>query len=167
MVATAGALEGLRPAMVEDVLALAVALHIERHGAEQGTIGGFGQQVLRLPAGAPADRLGILQRLQEAVAEERVAGRAGRQRTGVPPGGVDARQGIDDAQSDGRGVVRHDVSIARIVPGKGHKAMNKKSPADRSRRTPKEFRLSTSAEAKALHWLECANFEGGFRWGPE
>src|SRR6266851_9806678 len=33
VIAAAGALEGLRPAMVEYVFALAVALHIERYGA--------------------------------------------------------------------------------------------------------------------------------------
>ena len=94
IVAAAGALEGLRPAMVEDVFALAVAFHIERGGALQGAVVAFGQQILRLPAGPPADRLGILQRLQEAVAEERVAGRARRQRAGVPLLGRRPRKAI-------------------------------------------------------------------------
>ena len=88
--------------MVEDVFALAVALHVERRGAQQGAVLGLGQQVLRLPAGAPADRLGILQRLQEAVAEERVAGRARRQGAGIPLRGVDRGKRFDDAQADGR-----------------------------------------------------------------
>ena len=117
VVAAAGALEGLRPAMVEDVFALAVAFHVERGGALQGAVVAFGQQILRLPAGPPADRLGILQRLQEAVAEERVAGRARRQRAGVPLLGFDRGKRFDDPQADGRRVIRHGPSIARIVPG--------------------------------------------------
>ena len=114
IITAAGALEGLRPAMVEDVFALAVALHVKRDGALQGAVVGFGQEILRLPAGAPADRLGILQRLQEAVAEERVAGRARGQRARVPLLGFDCGKRFDDPQADGRGVIRHGPSIARI-----------------------------------------------------
>ena len=117
IIAPAGALEGLRPAMVEDVFALAVALQIERGGAQQGAVLGLGQQVLRLPAGAPADRLGILQRLQEPVAEEGVAGRARRQRAGVPLVGIDRGKRLDNTQADGRRGIRHGPSIARNVPG--------------------------------------------------
>ncbi len=102
IVAAAGAFEGLGPAMVEHVLTLAVALHVKRHRAQQRAVGRFGQEILRLPAGAPADRLGILQRLQEAMGQERVAGRAGRERTNVPLRGLDAGQRIEDAQADGR-----------------------------------------------------------------
>jgi hypothetical protein len=117
IIAAAGPLEGLRPAMVEDIFSLAVAFHVKRDGALQGAVVGFGQEILRLPAGAPADRLGILQRLQEAVAEERVAGRARRQRAGVPLLGLDCGKRFDDPQADGRRVIRHGSSIARIVPG--------------------------------------------------
>src|SRR5262249_21571339 len=131
---------------------------------EQRAVGGLGQQVLRLPAGAAADRLGILQRLQEAVAEERIAGRAGRERAGIPLRGVDACQGIDDAQADGRGVVRHGGSIARIMPGRGQtKKVRQTEVAGQLR----SFAFPPTQGAQVLHWLECANFEGGFRWAHE
>src|SRR6185503_8198078 len=97
IVAAAGALEGLCPAVVEDVFALAVALHIERYRTLQGAVVGLGQQVLRLPAGAAADRLRILQRLQEGMAEERAAGGARREGAGVPLRGVHGRKRVDDA----------------------------------------------------------------------
>ena len=154
IVAAAGAFEGLRPAVVEDVFALAVALHVERNGAEQRAVGSLGQQVLRLPAGAPADGLGILERLQEAVAEERVAARAGRERTGVPLAGVDARQGIDDAQSDGRGVIGHGASIARIVPEKGAtRRRTKKVRQTEVAGQLRSFAFPPTQAAKVLHWL--------------
>jgi len=102
IVAAAGALEGLSPAVIEDIFALAVAFDVKRRGAEQRAVAGLGQQVLRLPAGSSSDRLGILQRLEKAVAQEGAAGRARRQRTGIPLVGVDRRQGLDQAQTDGR-----------------------------------------------------------------
>src|SRR5688572_10523079 len=102
--------------MIEDVFALAVTFQIERGGAQQAAILGLGQQVLWLPAGAPADRLGILQRLQESVAEERVAGRARRQGASVPLVGVDGGKRLYNTQADGRGGIRHGSSIARNVP---------------------------------------------------
>ena len=71
----------------------------------------------RFPTASPADRLGILQRLQETVAEERVAGRAWRQRTGIPLVGVDGGKRLYNTQADGRGGIRHGSSIARNVPG--------------------------------------------------
>jgi hypothetical protein len=116
IIPSARALQGLRPAMVEDVFALAVTFQIERSGAQQGSILGLGQKVLRLPAGAPADRLGILQCLQEPVAEKGIAGRARRQCTGVPLVGIDRRKRLDNAQADGRRSIWHGASIARNVP---------------------------------------------------
>ena len=54
VVAAAGALLGVRPVVVEDVLALAVALGVERHDGDSSAAGA-GDQVARHPAGAAAD----------------------------------------------------------------------------------------------------------------
>ena len=63
VVAAAGALEGLRPTVIEDIFALRVALDVEGYGPQQSVFRVLRQQILRLPAGAPADRLRVLQRL--------------------------------------------------------------------------------------------------------
>ena len=56
VIVAAGVLEGLGPAMVEDVFAARMALHVAGRGAQKGAVGALGQQVARLPAGAAADR---------------------------------------------------------------------------------------------------------------
>ncbi len=56
VIVAAGALEGLRPAMVEDIFAARMAFHVAGCGAQKGAVGGFRQQVARLPATAAADR---------------------------------------------------------------------------------------------------------------
>ena len=116
IVATAGALQRLRPAVVEHVLALRMGLHVERCSALQRAVVRLRQQILRLPSGAPSHRLGVFQRLEEAVAEEGAARRARRERAGIPLGGVDRAERIDDAQTYCRGIIRHAPIIARIVP---------------------------------------------------
>ena len=54
VVLDAGALRGLRPAVIEDELALAVALHVERTRADQATAVVAERQVLRQPSGRVA-----------------------------------------------------------------------------------------------------------------
>ena len=178
VVAPAGALQGLRPAMVEHILTLRMPLHVERGRALQRAVGRLSEKVLRLPAGTPANRLGILQRFQEAVAEERVPGGARRQRARVPLRGVDGGQGLDDTQADGRGVVRHGYSIARIMPGQGRietafslalrSSAQEKSPADLGRRTlylVSPFRLGEPRRRIGLLLVFCKVASGGAREG--
>ncbi len=57
IVIAAGTLIGLGPALVEDIFALRVGLHIAGCGAEQGAVGRLRQQMARLPASAVADRM--------------------------------------------------------------------------------------------------------------
>ena len=61
IIVAAGALVGLGPAAVEDVFAARVAFDVAGRGGEQRAVGGFDDEVLRLPAGPPADRAGLLQ----------------------------------------------------------------------------------------------------------
>ena len=63
--------EGFRPAVVEHVLALAVRFQVARR-ATGDVAAKLEHQVARRPAGAPAHRSGILQRLQEGVREKRI-----------------------------------------------------------------------------------------------
>ena len=59
VIAPASPLEGIRPAVVEHVFALAVAFQIARHRADQDPVA-FEQQVLTLPAAARRCRAGSL-----------------------------------------------------------------------------------------------------------
>ena len=70
IVAAPGPLVGVRPAMVEDVFAARMGLHIAGDGAEQDALGVFGDEVHRLPTGAGADRLRQLERGQEIVRDK-------------------------------------------------------------------------------------------------
>ena len=56
VIVAAGMLEGLGPAVVEDVFAARVAFYVAGRGAQKGAVGALGQQMPRLPAGAGADR---------------------------------------------------------------------------------------------------------------
>jgi hypothetical protein len=56
IVIAAGALESLRPALVEDVFALRVGLHVTGCGTQEVATGVLGQKVAHLPAGSGADR---------------------------------------------------------------------------------------------------------------
>jgi hypothetical protein len=64
VVAAAGALIGVGPAVVEDIFALRVGFHIARHGAEQFVLG-ISDQVGGLPAGAAAHRAGKFERREK------------------------------------------------------------------------------------------------------
>ena len=55
IIGSAGVLEGLGPAVVEDVFAARMRLHIAGRGAQQEAGVVLGQQMARLPAGARAD----------------------------------------------------------------------------------------------------------------
>ena len=147
--------------MVENVFALAVALHIERYRTLQGAVVGLGQQVLRLPAGAAADRLRILERLQEGMAEERAAGGARREGAGVPLLGVHGGKRVDDAQADGRAVIGHDRSIARNVLTMGPRLTQSHHAGKRKvrqlRHAGRQVRLSIPANGH-VYWLSCTNF---------
>ena len=57
VIVAAGALEGLGPAVVEDVFAARMALHVAGGGAEQGAVLVLGEQMAGLPAGVAADRI--------------------------------------------------------------------------------------------------------------
>ena len=65
VVVAAGALIGLGPAVVEDVFALRMRFQIAGHDAEDGAVGGLGDQVLRLPAGPRGGRAGCFERMTE------------------------------------------------------------------------------------------------------
>jgi hypothetical protein len=70
----AGALPRVGPAVVEYIFALAVALEIGRRRGDEVRRLVLDQQRRRSPAGAGADAARILERREECMAEERVAG---------------------------------------------------------------------------------------------
>ncbi len=70
IIAAAGALIGVRPAGIEYVFAARMGFQVARHDADDGAVGGFGNEMLRLPAGARGRRFGIFERRQEGVAGE-------------------------------------------------------------------------------------------------
>ncbi len=72
IIAAAGALVGLGPAAVEHVFPARVAFDVAGRGGERRAVGGFDDEVLRLPAGSAADRAGLLQCRQEIMRYERV-----------------------------------------------------------------------------------------------
>src|SRR5690606_22365609 len=74
IVTAAGALEGVGPAMVEDVFALAVRLGIAGYGADQVTLRILQPEVMALPAGLARSAAGLLQYVQKIKGNERVVG---------------------------------------------------------------------------------------------
>ncbi len=94
VIAPAGALEGIGPAVVEDIFALAVALEIGRQRGAQGALAILDHDGCGLPAAALADVARILQRGQEGVADEGIARGVER----VPVGGS---EGTDRAAEFG------------------------------------------------------------------
>ena len=77
IVAPAGALKGIGPVPVEDVLAVGMALEIERGAAEQAAFRILEHEVLRQPTGLRGGRAALLQGTQKGMADERVVARAG------------------------------------------------------------------------------------------
>ena len=84
IVAPAGALIGVGPAMVEDVFAHGMALQVAGHDRRRAAVGAVEHEVLAEPAGLARGRAGFLQRPEEIVRQERVVGLAGRVGAGVP-----------------------------------------------------------------------------------
>ena len=72
IIAAAGALECVGPAMVEDIFALAVRLQIAGHRAEQSALRILQPEMMALPAGAPHGAAGIFKRAQKSEGNERV-----------------------------------------------------------------------------------------------
>ena len=124
IVTAAGALECVRPAVVEHVFAVGMVLEIHRHGAEDGALRGLENDVSRVPAGLRRARSALFERRQKAMADERVVGA----RTAVPGGRVHLGDRAQNMRFDGslarRVLRRRAVSIglgrvARLVAG-GH-----------------------------------------------
>ena len=97
IVAPAGPLVGVRPAVVEDVFGLAVRLQIDRRdrGHRAGLVAH--RQVLRRPAGARRSAAGLLGDVEEVVGHERVGLVVGRGGAGVPGVLADLRDAAVDA----------------------------------------------------------------------
>ncbi len=106
VVAAAGALEGVGPAVIEHVLALRMGLQVAGGIADHPAVA-LGGDVQRQPAGAAADASRILQRRQEGVADEGVVAlgcarkRLGREGAAVPLGRRDLGDALDDADLQG------------------------------------------------------------------
>ncbi len=83
IIAAAGALIGVGPAGIEDVFAARMGFEIAGRDADDGAVGGLGDEMLRLPAGARSRRFRDLQRRQEGVAGERIRRRAGSRAAGT------------------------------------------------------------------------------------
>ena len=133
VVAPAGALPGVRPVVVEDVLALAVPLGIERHHRDRHALGA-GDEVARHPAAAAADRARGLERREEAVGGEGVDGRPAPVGLGVPGAGVpvgrgDLAEAAEDRDLDAAAAVHCSPEMAEI----GVASM---PPASRQRHQP-------------------------------
>ncbi len=75
VIAPAGALEGIGPAVVEDIFALAVVLEVGGQGAEQRPVRVLQQQVLAEPAGLGGRAARFLQRGEEGVADKGIVGK--------------------------------------------------------------------------------------------
>jgi hypothetical protein len=86
---------GVRPSPVEDELAVAVRLQVERHGADQ-PVAVAREHETRHAARAGADAARRLQSSQEGVLEKRIA----VARQPIPSGGVDVRDALDDLDFD-------------------------------------------------------------------
>ena len=128
IVAPAGALVGVGPAVVEDVLALAMGLRVAgRGGDDLAGVPVLDQDMHRLPARAPADAARILERRQEGVRDEGVVGlgrlrpvagrrarrtRARRVRHGVPLRGRDSLEALRDADLDFEGRAAHAAIVS-------------------------------------------------------
>ena len=89
---------GARPAPVEDELAPRIALAVERQRGFEFAVRGLQQQMARHPSGAFADASGWLERQQEFVTHERIAGQIGRIRQGIPVLRRNGGDRIDNAQ---------------------------------------------------------------------
>src|SRR5260221_7422187 len=103
IISAAGALIGGGPGMIEDVLAVGMALEIKRRGADQPPARILEREMLRQPTVLRGRRAAFLERLEEIMREERIAG-AG---AGIPFGSRQLGDAIDDADGEGAAAVRH------------------------------------------------------------
>jgi hypothetical protein len=85
-------MDGVGPAIVEHVLALAVVLEVAGHDGEGRAVGVAQLQVLAEPAGVCSGRAGLLECRQEGMAHERIVRLAGRIGARVPVLRRDGRQ---------------------------------------------------------------------------
>ena len=67
IVVAAGTLKGFGPAMVENIFATGVALHVTGRRTQKHPVRVLCEQVPRLPSGSRADRAGLLERRQKLV----------------------------------------------------------------------------------------------------
>ena len=148
VVAPAGALERIRPAVVEDIFAVGVVLEIHRHGAENGAVPALEDDVARVPAGLRRARAAVFERRQEGVADEgvAVAGAA------VPRRRVHLGDRAQDMSFDRR-VRRAGLAVLRRAPlaagGHGHCILAPE--AARSRRSV--LRWISAGPSTASAWL--------------
>ena len=98
IIRAAGALVGIRPAPVEHVLAVGVALQIHRCAADQ-LAAALGDQVQRQPTGALARRAAVLEGGQEDMAEEGLVGPD----AGVPGARIDLADSLNQLDLEGLG----------------------------------------------------------------
>ena len=97
VVAPAGALERVRPAVVEDIFAVGVALEVHRHGAEHGAVPALEDDVPGVPAGLRRARAALLECRQKGVADEGVVAAC----AAVPRGRVHLRDRTQNMGLDG------------------------------------------------------------------
>ena len=101
VVASAGALVGIGPAMVEDIFALAVALQEAGRRRQELASIVLDEEIGRRPAGAAAGAAALLQRHEEFMADE-----------GIVP----VERGIAGARGGGRDGVRQRMRVGAGVP---------------------------------------------------
>jgi hypothetical protein len=118
IVAAAGARVSVRPAVVEDVLPLAVGLDVERCDGERRAARILDHQVLGQPAGLAPDRARLFQRIEKGMADKGILRHIGARIAGgtsVPLGCRDALDGIDHARGEGGNGPVH-ICIVRSPP---------------------------------------------------
>ena len=96
VVAHARALRGVGPGPVEDELAVAVGLEVERHRADEAARAAPREHDARHAAGARTDAVRRLERGEKGVLEKRVV----LARQPIPLGGRNGRDAVDDLQLD-------------------------------------------------------------------
>ena len=93
VVLAAGSLKCIRPAVVEDVLALAVRFGVKRQAAFNLACATLEEKVLRLPSSARMDGLSFLQGIEKCVGDEGVVVIVLGVGAGIPVGCGDIRNG--------------------------------------------------------------------------
>ena len=155
IIAPAGPLPRLRPVPVEDVLALAVPLGIERHHRDRHLLGP-GDEMPRNPAAAPPDRARGLERQQEPVGGEGIdraarpprSGRRPRRRP-IPP--RRSRRGQQDRTE--RAAESHRRPHGPSLPWSlGGDSAQEHSPTASSRRLSPRSRATPASPQRVARW---------------